>query len=80
MEVGVGVGERAAGDSRTHPRTTARVTHCILLPLSSTAWGYGPASARQRTAKARHGRVHVNERTHGRGHSATEEAAEVNPG
>lgn len=60
VEVGVGVGECDAQDRRAHPRTSARETHCILplLPLSSTAWGYGPASAPYRTArqgKARHG-------------------------
>lgn len=64
VEVGVGVGECDAQDRRAHPRTSARETHCILplLPLSSTAWGYGPASARYRTAKQ--GTAHTCVYTH----------------
>ena len=53
VEVGVGVGVCDARDRHTHPRATARATHCILLllPLSSAAWGDSPASALHRTAR-----------------------------
>lgn len=53
VEVGVGVGVCDALKRCTHPRATARVTHCILLllPFSSTAWGCSPASGLHRTAK-----------------------------
>lgn len=53
VEVGVGVGVCDAWERRAHPRATARVTHCILLllPLSSTACGYSPASGLHRTAR-----------------------------
>lgn len=42
VEVGVGVGVCDARDRHTHPRTTVRVTHCILLLLSSQLNSLGP--------------------------------------
>lgn len=79
VEVGVGVGVCDAWERHTHPRATARATHCILLllPLSSAAWGYSPASALHRTV--RRGTAHTwHAHKHKRGQTAKE--AKVSPG
>lgn len=70
VDVGVGVGVCDDRDRHTHPRVTARATHCILLlvPFSSAGWGYSPTLARHHTARqdAQHTATRSSQGAHNR--------------